>query len=259
MSRSIWSGALSFGLVNVEVTLHTATHSRSLQFHLLNKDDHHPVQYQKIDANDGKVLDAGDLVKGYEFQKGQYVVLEEKDFDAAEIKTGRNINILNFVKIDELDPIYFQKAYVLAPTKISAKAYSLLLKVLRDDNLAAIANFVLRNKQHLCAVRAWQDVMVLETMYYSDEVIQPDELVGEAEPAVNKDEMELARILVDKLSSNFDPSRYTDEYHENLQKIIDAKIQGEEITVPEAPERKPVVDIMSALKESVEKAKKEAA
>lgn len=259
MSRSIWSGALSFGLVNVEVTLHTATHSRSLQFHLLNKDDRHPVQYQKVDANDGKALDAGDLVKGYEFQKGQYVVLEEQDFDTAEIKTGRNINILNFVKIDELDPIYFQKAYYLAPTKISTKAYSLLLKVLRDDNLAAIANFVLRNKQHLCAVRAWQNVMVLETMYYSDEVIQPDELIEEAEPTVNKDEVELARILVDKLSSNFDPARYKDEYRENLQKIIDAKIQGEEITVPEVPQSKPVVDIMSALKESIEKAKKEAA
>lgn len=254
MARSIWSGSLSFGLINITVTLHPAIRSKSVHFNLLNKEDKHPVSYQKIDTNEGKVLHKEDIVKGYEFDKGAYVVLEDSDFEAAEIKTGRNINILNFIEAEQVDPIYYQKAYYLAPTDVSMRAYDLLVRALEDQKKAAIVKFVLRNKQHLALVRPKDNVLVLETMYYADEVIEPQQIIKEHEFKASPDELELAKAFIDRLSASFEPQNYKDEYRENLLKIIQDKIEGKEIAVPKAVEKKPVVDIMAALKESIEKA-----
>jgi len=259
MARSIWSGTLSFGLVNISITLHPATKSKNLHFHLLNKEDKHPVSYQKLDAAEGKALSAEDIVKGYELEKGSYVVMEEKDFQAAEIKTGRSIDVLDFFSAEEVDPIYFQKTYYLAPTGVSAKAYHLLVKVLREENKAAAVRFVLRNKQNLGLLRVIEPALALHTMFYADEIVQAKQLLKEPEFTINPEELELARLLVSKLSGTFKAEKYKDEYRRNLEKIIKEKIEGKEVAVPKAVEKRPVIDIMSALKESVEKAKKKAA
>ena len=259
MARSIWSGTLSFGLVNISVTMHPATKSKTLHFHLLNKEDKHPVSYQKLDAAEGKALDAADIVKGYEFEKGSYVVMEDRDFQAAEVKTGRSIDVLDFFPIQEFDPIYFQKTYYLAPTDVSAKAYSLLVKVLKEENKAAAVHFVLRNKQHLGLLRVIESALAFHTMFYADEIVEPKKLIKEQEFTISAEELELARLLVSKLSGSFNAEKYKDEYRRNLEKIIQEKIEGKEVAVPKAVGKRPVIDIMSALKESVEKAKKKAA
>lgn len=254
MARSIWSGFLSFGLVNINVTLHPATKSKSVNFHLLNKADKHPINYQKADQAEGKILTQEDIVKGYEYEKGTYVVMSEDDFEKASIKTGRSIEILNFVDLKEVDPIYYKKSYYLAPTEVSLRAYDLLKAALEEGKKAAMGRFVLRNKQHLALVRPVEPALMLETMYYSDEVIRPNEVVREHKFKGSEEELDLAKSFIAKLSATFEPEKYKDKYRQNLLKIIEAKIKGKEVAVPKEIEKKPVVDIMAALKESIEKA-----
>lgn len=258
MARSIWSGTLSFGLVNVVVTLHPATKSKSLKFHFLNREDKHPINYQKVDVAEGKVLGAEDIVKGYEFEKGAYVVMEDSDFEAAEIKTGRSIDVVNFVKLEEVDAIYYQKAYYLAPTEMSIRAYDLLVRALEDEGKAAVVRFVLRNKQHLGLVRPFKGALMLETMFYADEVLEPSQIIAEHKVKMEPEELELAKMLINRIAAGFEPEKYKDEYRENLVRIIKEKIKGRKVEVPPAVVKKPVVDIMAALKESLEKAKRAA-
>ncbi len=254
MARSIWSGVLSFGLVNINVTMHPATKSKTLSFHLLNKEDKHPIGYEKIDKADGKVLTQEEIVKGYEFEKGSYVVLDDEDFEKAAIKTGRSIDIKSFIDLAKVDPVYYQKSYYLAPREESAKAYDLLLKALNEKKKAAMVNFVLRDKQQIGLIRPRLSTLLLETMYYADEVVSPAEIIKEHKVSATEDEVELAKIFIERLSKPYEPAAVKDKYRENLLKIINAKIEGKEVAVPKAVEKKPVVDIMAALKESVKKA-----
>lgn len=254
MPHSIWSGPISFGLVNIPVTLHPATRSRSVSFHLLHAEDGVPVKYVKTCPVDNKALASEDIVRGYEFDKGRYVVMEEQDFAAAAAMVSHShaIEIINFVDIAAIDPIYFQKSYLLAPVETSAKPYRLLVRAMEGRGKAALARFVLREKQHLALLWVRDGVFVLATLFFFDEVIPAAELPlpgGEIE--LEPQELELAGDLIDRMAGEFDLAPHHDDYREKLLAIIDRKIEGEEITVPEVEPLAPVVDIMSALKESI--------
>ncbi len=254
MSRAIWSGPISFGLVNIPVQLFPATKSKSIAFHMLHAEDRVPINMVKTCPADNKPLAQDEIVKGYEFEKGRFVVMEDKDFEAAQasVKRGRTIEIINFVSLDEVDPIFFQKSYYLAPEESSAKAFSLLAQAMKNQNKAALARFVLREKQHLALLYQKEGYFVLETLYYHDEVRATKDLPGageDIEPAA--EELELAEGLIDRMTAALDLSRQHDEYRDQLHKIIDRKIAGKEITVPQLEPLAPVIDIMSALKDSI--------
>ena len=257
MARAIWSGPISFGLVNIPITLHPATKSKSVSFRLLHAEDNTPVNFVKTCPADKKALGNEDIVKGYEFEKGRFVVLEEKDFQAVEVKKGRAIEVLNFVRTEEVDPIYFQKSYYLAPVESSIKAYRLFYEAISKQKKAALARFSLRNKQQLALLRPYDGVFILETLFYYDEVQSTEELAPpEEEVKLVKDELELAEGLIERMTADFDLSRYHDEYRDELLKIINRKIEGKEITVPEVEPLAPVVDIMDALKKSIARQEK---
>lgn len=254
MPHAIWSGPISFGLVNIPVTLHPATKNRSVSFHLLHAEDGVPVKYVKTCPADNAVLESDDIVRGYEFEKGRYVIMEDKDFQAASalIGKGHAIEIVNFVDIDQVDPIFFQKSYLLAPEASSAKAYRLLVQAMENRNKAALARFVLREKLHLALLWVREGMFVLENLFFFDEIVALDELPHHEEDGViEADELELAEDLIDRMTQEFDLTPHHDEYREKLLEIIERKIEGEEITVPEVEPLAPVVDIMSALKESI--------
>lgn len=254
MPRAIWSGPISFGLVNIPVQLFPATKSKSVAFHMLHATDRIPINVVKTCPADNKALTQEEIVKGYEFEKGRFVVMEEKDFKAAEaaVRKGRAIEIFNFVDLDQIDPVYIQKSYYLAPVESSIKAYRLLLAAMKKQKKAALARFVLRDKQHLAVLTQREDTFVLETIFYQDELRATAELPGAGEEvALSADEMELAAGLIEHMSGKFDLSGRKDEYREKLLEIIDRKIEGKQITVPEIEALAPVIDIMSALKESI--------
>ncbi len=260
MPRAIWSGPISFGLVNIPIQLFPATKSKTVAFHMLHETDHTPVNLVKTCPADNKALTQDEIVKGYEFEKGRFVIMEDKDFEAAEaaVKKARAIEIVNFVDVAEVDPIYFQKSYYLAPVETSVKAFKLLAAAMEKQSKAAVARFVLREKQHLAVLRPVGGVFVLETLFYHDEVRETADLPGSAEDIeLPEDEMELAEGLIARMTQKFDLAAEHDAYREELLKIIDRKIKGKEITVPELEPLAPVIDIMSALKESIARQEQE--
>lgn len=254
MPRAIWSGPISFGLVNIPVQLFPATESRTVAFHMLHAADNTPIHVVKTCPADNKTLTQDEIVKGYEFEKGRFVVMEDKDFQAAAaaVKKVRAIEIIIFVDLDQVDPIYFQRSYYLAPVESSIKAYRLLLTAMEKRNKAALARFVLRDKQHLAVLTQREGAFVLETIFYQDEVRSAADLPGVGEDVeLSADELELAEDLIGRMSGDFDLSGLKDEYRDKLLEIIDRKIEGKQITVPEMESLAPVIDIMSALKESI--------
>jgi DNA end-binding protein Ku len=254
MPRPIWSGTISFGLVSVPVRMFSATESKELRFHFLDKHDLQPIGYEKVRRDTGKTVDPDDIVRGFEVQKGQYVTLEDEDLDRLDIELTKTIDILDFVDLDEIDPIYFRKAYYLAPQDSAEKPYRLLVRALDETAKVGIAKVVIRNKQHLAALRAWNGTLVLETMYYADEVRQPEKVDGKAR--LQKPEVEMAKSLVENLSEPFKPERYDDTYRKELLDLLRAKAKGKPLPEPEAEEEGEVVDLMAALRESVERTQK---
>jgi DNA end-binding protein Ku len=253
MPRSIWSGTISFGLVSVPVRMFSATESKELRFHFLDKRDMQPVGYDKVRRDNGKHVDNDDIIRGFEVEKGRYVPLEDEDIDRLDVELTKTIDICDFVDLDEIDPVYFRKAYYLEPEEGAEKAYRLLLRALDETGKVAIAKIVIRNKQHLAAVRPSKKVLVLETMYYADEVRQPEKLDGRVQ--LRKPEVEMAKSLVENLSASFDPSKYTDTYRKELLQLLRAKAKGKKLPEPEPAEEGEVIDLMAALRESVEKTK----
>jgi len=254
MPRAIWSGPISFGLVNIPIQLFPATKSKSVAFRMLHAADNTPVNLVKTCPADNKALTQDEIVKGYEFEKGRFVVMEEKDFEAATaaVKKGRAIEIVNFIGLDEVDPIYFQKSYYLAPVESSIKAYQLLARAMSNQGKAALAHFVLRDKQHLALLRQIDGVFLLETLFYHDEVRSTAELPGIGdEVEIEAEELELAEGLIDSMTRELDLAGQRDAYRDELLEIINRKIEGQEIIVPEMEPLAPVIDIMSALKESI--------
>jgi len=254
MARPIWSGTISFGLVSVPVRMFSATESKELRFHFLDKHDLQPIGYEKVRRDTGKQVDPDDIVRGFEVEKGRYVTLDDEDLDRLDIELTKTIDICDFVDLGEIDPIYFRKAYYLAPQEGAEKAYRLLVRALEETVKVGIAKVVIRNKQHLAALRPWNGVLVLETMYYADEVRQPEQADGKVR--LQKPEVEMAKSLVENLSESFDPEKYDDTYRKELLDLLRAKAKGKALPEPEPEEEGEVVDLMSALRESVERTQK---
>jgi DNA end-binding protein Ku len=254
MARSLWSGTISFGLVSVPVRMIGATESKELRFHFLDKHDLQPIGYDKVRRDTGEHVDSDDVVRGFEVEKGRFVPLEDEDLDRLDVELTKTIDICDFVDLDEIDPIYFRKAYYLLPQDGAEKPYRLLVRALEETGKVAIAKIVIRNKQHLAALRPWNGVLVLETMYYADEVREPEQVDGGGQ--LRKPEVEMAKSLVENLSAKFDPAKYDDTYRKELLELLQAKAEGEPLPETSAEPVGEVADLMAALRESVERTQK---
>ena len=254
MPRPIWSGTISFGLVSVPVRMFTATESKELRFHFVDKRDMTPIAYEKVRSDDREPVPAEEIVRAFEIDKGRYVEIGDDDLDRLDIELTHSIDIYDFVSLDEIDPLYFRKAYYLLPQQGGEKPYRLLARALEETGKVGIAKVVIRNKQHLAALRPWNGVLVLETMYYADEVRQPEQADGKVR--LQKPEVEMAKSLVENLSESFDPEKYDDTYRKELLDLLRAKAKGKALPEPEPEEEGEVVDLMSALRESVERTQK---
>jgi DNA end-binding protein Ku len=257
MPRAIWTGSISFGLLNVPVKLYSAVSSRSIRFRELREGDGSRVKHKRVAENDGEEVPYEKIVKGYEIAPDQYIVLEPDELAALDPKKSKAIEIEDFVDLDEIDPIYFNQPYYLGPNTGAERAYALLAQAMSEQRKVAIARFVLRNKESLAAIRATGDVLTLATMRFADEVVPPDELDGllgddtDVEP--KKKEVEMAKSLIDSLASDFDPTAYKDEHREQVLELIERKANGENIVSSEAEAPKPTKapDLMAALEESL--------
>src|ERR671937_2837164 len=258
--RSIWSGTISFGLVSVPVRMFTATESKELRFHFLHRKDLTPIAYEKVRRDDREPVDPDDIVRGFEIEKGRYVPLEDDDLDRLDIELTHSIDICDFVSLDEIDPVYFRKAYYLLPDQGAEKPYRLLVRALDETGKVGIAKVVIRNKQHLAALRTYEGLLLLETMYYADEVRKPQALDGDLGTArVQKAEVEMAKSLVENLSAEFKPEKYDDTYRKELLALLKEKAETGKISAPrdDGGEEGEVVDLMAALRESVERTKRQ--
>jgi DNA end-binding protein Ku len=254
--RAIWSGTISFGLVSVPVRMYSATDSKELRFHFLDRRDLKPIGYDKVRKDTGKSVPSDEIVRGFEIENGKYVPIEDEDLDRLDIELTHSIDICDFVDLDEIDPIYFRKAYYLLPQDGAEKPYRLLVRALEETNKVGIAKVVIRNKQHLAALRAHDGVLILETMYYADEIRQPESVDGKA-GKLQKAEVEMAKSLVENLSDKFKPEKYDDTYRKELLQLIRKKAKGQKLPEPQEEEEGEVVDLMAALRESVEQTKKQ--
>jgi DNA end-binding protein Ku len=256
MPRALWSGAISFGLVSVPVRMYAATESKELRFHFLTKNDLQPIGYDKVRKDTGEHVDPDEIVRGFEIEKGRFVELTDEDIDRLDVELTHSIDICDFVGIDEIDPIYFRKAYYLQPEQGAEKPYRLLLAALEETGKVAIAKVVIRNKQHLACLRPWEGTLVLETMFFADEVRRPESVDGMG--GLRKAEVEMARSLVENLTAEFDPEKYDDTYRKELLALLKEKAETGGISAPrEEHEEGEVVDLMAALRESVERTKKQ--
>ncbi|MGH2690061.1 MAG: Ku protein, partial [Actinomycetota bacterium] len=251
--RSLWKGAITFGLITVPVGLYSAVEERDVHFHLLDSRDGSRIRYQRVNAKTGKEVDRDDIVKGYEFERGRYVTFTEDELDRIPAESFRTIDVVQFADADQIDPVYFQSAYHLAPEESGVKAYALLAQALEQSGRVGLAKVTLRDKERLAVLRARDGVMVLETMNWPDEIRQPP-FDPARTPQVSAKEVEMAQRLIDELTDGFDPGRFHDEYRERLEQAIQSKIKGDEISIAEeeAPRSEEVGDLMEALRASVE-------
>jgi DNA end-binding protein Ku len=251
---AIWKGSVSFGLVNIPVELRTAVRADHISFRLLHKEDLSPVKYERVCAADGETVPWNEIVKGYEYEKGKYVVMTDQDFKAAAIEGSKTIDILDFVKEEEIDPRYFETPYYLVPAKGAEKSYALLREAIRSTEAVGIGKVIIRQTQHLAGIKVIGDALVLEIMRFSNELVSADEYDFPARDKVKPQELKMAEQLIDNLAEPFDPGKYTDDYRSNLMKIIKAKMKGKKIKL-EAKEAAPdtgVLDLMSKLRASLE-------
>jgi len=259
MPRPIWSGAVSFGLVNVPVKLTTAQSPKDVRFNQLDGKDGTRITTKRVRPDTGEEVPYERLVKGYEISPSRYVVIDPSELDALDPKASRTIDIEEFVALDEIDPLYFEKGYYLLPDKGAEKAYALLARAMEATGRVAIARFVMRTKQYLAALRAKDGALVLSTMLYADEVTTPDhlDLPDLEKMAPSEREVKMAEQLIESLSTDFDPARYKDEHREKVLALIEAKSEGQEVvTSTTADEPTKVVDLMAALEASLAAAKK---
>ena len=255
MPRSIWNGVISFGMVSIPVKLFTGTESKDISFHMLHKDDNTRIKMVRWCPEDDRAVEMGEIVRGYEYARDQYIILTEEDFDKLPLPSKHTIELAAFVEAEEIDPVYYEKTYYLEPDEKGVKPYSLLMRALKEKGLTAIAKIAIRNKERLCALRPMDGTLVLETLFFPDEIrVQKESDVPEVE--VSERELDMAFTLIELLHEPFAPEKFKDEYREALMQVIDAKLEGEEIAVAAAPQQAKVTDLMSALKASVAAAKK---
>jgi DNA end-binding protein Ku len=256
--RSIWKGAISFGLVTIPVKLYSATEEKNVAFHQVHRDDGGRIRYKRVCAIDGDEVSFGDIAKGYELPTGETVVLTDEDFEGLPLRTSRAIDVLQFVPLEDVDPIYFAKSYYLEPDKTGVKPYVLLRDALEQSGKVAVVKVALRQREQLATLRVRDGVFVLETMLWPDEVRAPDFGFLDESVDVRPQELQMAGSLIETLSGEFDPDEYHDHYREALQEVIDAKVAGREVVIPAAERQDTgaVVDLMAALRASVDAAKK---
>ena len=256
MPRSMWKGAISFGLVTIPVSVYPATEEKTLRFNQLHDEDGGRIRMKRTCSVDGEEVTYDHIVKGYEYEKDKYVVLTDDDFDAVPVASSRAIDIVQFVDLEDIDPILYKKTYYLIPEETGAKAYALLREAMSQVNKVGIAKVSFRDKEHLSALRFKDDAFVLETMYWPDEIREADFGGVDVDATVRDQELDMAKTLIENLTADWNPDEFTDEYREALLKIVEAKIAGEEIEFVEAEPTAKVVDLMAALKASVDAAKK---
>jgi DNA end-binding protein Ku len=257
MPRAMWKGAISFGLVTIPVSVYPATEEKTLRFNQLHDDDGGRIRMKRTCSIDGEEVGYEHIVKGYEYEKDRYVILTDEDFEAIPVESSRAIDIQQFVQLDEIDPMQYKKSYYLVPEETGAKAYALLREALHRSGKVGIAKVSFRDKEHLAALRFRDDAFVLETMYWPDEIREADFGGVDVSAKVRPNELEMAQTLIENLTADWDPAEFKDEYREAMLRIVEAKINGEEIEIVEPEPTAKVVDLMEALKASVAAAKKE--
>jgi DNA end-binding protein Ku len=253
MPRSIWKGSISFGLVNIPIELHTAVRDHRPRFRMLHATDKSPVRFERVCIRDGHPVAWEDLVKGYEYEKGHFVVVTKEDFQAAALSKTRTIDIIDFVKSDEIDDRFFETPYYLVPAKGGERAYALLREAIRESGRTGVAKFILRDAQHLAAVEVIGDAIVLSVMRFADELVD-DEQFDFPGKDVRPQELQMAKALVNSLAADWDPLKYTDQYRENLMRIVRGKVKGKAVALESdtRPRQADVVDLMKRLRRSLE-------
>lgn len=256
--HTVWKGAISFGLVHVPVKMHAATEDKDIHFRQLHKDCKMPIAYEKKCPHCNKEVKAEDIVKGFEYEKDKFVIINSDELEAITPESAKIIKILDFVDLQEIDPIYFEKPYYLSPDLAGAGAYTLLLEAIKQSNKIGIAKISIRSKSSLAAIRVVENCLCLETMHFPDEIRAINQVPNlPQQVAINDKELEMAKLLVDQLSDKFDPSKYTDDYRVALYQLIESKIAGEGADVVDVPtaSKANVIDLMSALKASLDATK----
>jgi DNA end-binding protein Ku len=254
MPRALWKGTVAFGLVSIPVELHTAVRDSRPKFRMLHAEDRSPVKFERVCAREGKPVAWDELVKGYEYEKGRFVVLTKEDFHTAALEKTRTIDIRSFVKPADIDDRFFESSYVLMPGKGGEHAYALLREAIRQEERVGIATIVLREQQHLAALEVVEDAMVLTLMRYAEELVDMSEFTFPAAKGIRKPELEIARTLVSKLEDEWHPEQFEDQYRANLMKVIKAKMKGKQPKLVDQREDRPaeVVDLMERLRKSLE-------
>ena len=254
--RPIWKGAVSFGLVTIPVGLYSATENKRPKFRQLRESDHSPIKYKRVAESDGVEVPYENIVKGYEIDKGRFVVFSGDEL--SEIMkgiTGGIVDVVQFVNQAEIDPVYYRSTYYLAPEKTGVKAYKILLRALEEKNMVGIARVAIREREYPATLRADEDVLVMETMYWPDEIREPQFETLDEDVEIRDEEVQMAEMIIDNLTATFDPSAWNDETREAVEAAAQRKVDGQEIVAPEAPQPTGVVDLMDALKASVEATK----
>ena len=264
MARAIWKGSISFGLVNIPIALYPATRREELKFRLLRKTDLSPVNYKRVAEKDGKEVPWDQIVKGYEYEKSKYVVLQDEDFQRVDIEATQTVDIQDFVELDEIDPIFFYTPYYLEPQKGGDKAYALLRDALKDSKKVGVAKVVIKTREYLAGVKPEDGALVLELMHFADELADTGKLHIPKKVEVGKREMAMAKSLIDSMSSKWNPEKYKDDYREALMEVIEEKVEAGGKEIEEKPKKAPkptkVIDLVSVLQKSLEEtgAKKKA-
>jgi DNA end-binding protein Ku len=259
MAASVWSGYLTFGLISMPVRLFSGARSSGISFNQLHRTDHHRVKQQLICPLDNQVLERSEIVKGYEYRKDEYVIIDPDEIKKIEPKTAKTMEILEFVKTSEVDPVYFESSYYMLPEEAGRRPYALLTKALEESEFVAIAKLTMHNREYTVFLRPHKGGMMLHTMYYAEEVREVEGF-GAPEVEIKEAEIKVAHQLIEALAGEWDPEKYHDTFQENLKKLIETKLEGGEVQAVEQPKKlAPVVDLMAALKQSLENAKKPAA
>jgi DNA end-binding protein Ku len=260
--RTIWNGSISFGLVNIPIGLAVATQRTDVSFRTLHRECKTPIKQKRYCPVHERDVGPDEVVKGWEFVKGEYVIVEEDDLEAVALQRSNSIEILRFVKLEEVDPVFFDRTYYLAPADAEAqrRPYVLLLRAMEDTGMAAIGKFVLWGKENLCLIRPQGNSLALETLFFAEDVRAKRDIEDAvAESDVKDAELDLARQVIESISGEFEPEEFRNEYRDELRQMLEAKLAGQEITKPEPAVETPVIDLMEALKASVAETKKQPA
>lgn len=251
--HTVWKGSISFGLVNIPVKMFTATEDKDIRFKYIHKECHTPVKYKKTCPACNKDVGPEDIVRGYEYEPGRFVIMTEEDFQDIEIKSEKTVEIMDFVSLEEIDPIYFDKTYFLGPQETGGKAYTLLREALGSKKRIAVAKITIRDRESLAVIRVYNNVLILETIFYPDEVRDSKQVPGVPEGLqTTKAELDMAAQLIDNLTTEFSPQKYSDTYRERLLEKINAKVEGKEFVVKKETDKDNIVSLMEALKQSIQ-------